>query len=86
MSKTKSELSPRMEAAKEHMERHGNKLVRYPGGYWAAEEWHMWAGPCFGTPTVEAIVRRGVAVYTAWKDGRNGQFPIECTLLADKKG
>lgn len=74
------ELSKKMVEAISHMKRNGNKLVRFPGGYWAREGWHSWNGPCFGTPTVEAIVRRGYAEYTVWKDGRSGKFPIECGL------
>ena len=76
----KSELSPKMKSAVAHMQRHDNKLIRYPGGYWAAVDWRSWNGPSFGTPTVEALVNRGLAEYTAWKDGRSGKFPIECTL------
>lgn len=74
------QLSPKMESAIKHMARHGNKMVRYPGGYWADENWHAWHGPCWGTPTIEAIVSRGYAAYSVWKDGRSGKFPIECTL------
>lgn len=74
------ELSKKMIDAIGHMKRNGNKLVRFPGGYWAREGWHSWNGPCWGTPTVEAIVRRGYAEYTVWKDGRSGRFPIECGL------
>lgn len=82
-----SELSPRMIAAMQHMHRNGNKLVRFPGGYWAREGWHSWNGPCWGTPTVEAIVRRGYAEYSVWKDGRGGsRFPIECTLTLQAIG
>ena len=76
----KEELSPKMKSAVAYMQKHDNKLVRYPGGYWASVGWHLWSGPCFGTPTVQALVRRGVAEYTVWKDGRSGKFPIECTL------
>ena len=75
-----TELSPKMQAARDHLKKHGDKLVRYPGGYWAAEDWHMWKGPCFGTSTVEALVRRGVAKYTDWKIGKKSSFPIEATL------
>jgi hypothetical protein len=74
------ELSPKMLSAIEHMKRNNNKLVRFPGGYWAREGWHSWNGPCWGTPTVEALVRRGVATYTVWKTGRSAKFPIECSL------
>lgn len=74
------ELSPKMIDAIKHMARHGNVMVRYPGGYWASKEWHMWHGPSFGTPTIEGIVRRGYAEYSVWKDGRSSKFPIECAL------
>ena len=74
------ELSKKMLSALMHMKRNNNKLVRFPGGYWAREGWHSWNGPCWGTPTVEGIVRRGYAEYTVWKDGRSGKFPIECEL------
>ena len=76
----KEELSPRMMSAIRHMARNNNKMVRFPGGYWAREGWHSWNGPCWGTPTIEGIVRRGYAEYTVWKDGRNNRFPIECVL------
>ncbi len=53
------------------------KLIRYPGGFWYPD------GPgqhSYSTATVQALVRRGLAEYTQWKDGRNGRFPIEMTL------
>ena len=74
------ELSPKMKSIIKHMAHNNNKVVRFPGGYWAREGWHSWNGPNWGTPTVEAIVRRGYAEYTVWKDGRGGKFPIECGL------
>lgn len=75
------ELSPTMKRAIAYMQRHNGKMVRYPGGYWASETWR-WAGESHKTSTVKALVRRGIAEYTAWKDGKNGRFPIECTLKA----
>lgn len=58
----------------------GGRLVRYVGGYWAAERAprnhngipidHV------GTPTVEGLVKRGRLEYTEWKEGRGGKFPI----------
>ena len=69
--------------AMDHMKNHEGKLVRFPGGFWAAIGWHAYAGPYFGTPTVQALVTRGVAEYTAWKDGRGGKFPIE-VCVTDK--
>lgn len=55
-------------------------LVRLPGGYWVregvgfsgstpAESWD-------GTPTIEALVRRGLAEYTDWQKGRGAMFPV----------
>ena len=80
----KYELSPKMLVVIEHMRKHGGKLVRYPGGYWADEGWHAWHGPCYGTSTIQALVRRGVAEYVVWKDGRGGtKFPIEVALKAE---
>lgn len=73
------ELSPKMISAIKHMARNENTMVRFPGGYWARRGWSAWNGPCFGTSTIEAIVRRGYAEYTVWKDGRT-RFPIECGL------
>jgi hypothetical protein len=79
---SKQELSPKMLECIEHMKKHDNKLVRFPGGYWAREGWHSWNGPCFGTPTVEAIVKRGMAFYSVWKTGKRNKFPIECRLTS----
>ena len=82
----KDQLTPKMIEVIEHMKRHNNKIVRYPGGYWASEDWHMWQGPCFGTPTVEAIIRRGYAKYTVWREGKSGnKFPIEAELISPKE-
>ncbi len=82
-----AKLSPEMEAARQHALAAGSgKLVRSPGGFWAAAD----AGkdrngvpkPWFGTTTVEALVKRGAAEYTQWKD-RNWDgkpFPVEVTV------
>jgi len=81
------ELSPKMISAIKHMARNENTMVRFPGGYWARRGWSAWNGPCFGTSTIEAIVRRGYAEYTVWKDGRgNTRFPIECGLTKRAAG
>lgn len=74
-------LSPRMQAAFNHMQQNGGKLKRFPGGYWAREGW-SWSnrGPSFGTSTIEALVSRDVAYYSDWKDGRGGQFPVEVKI------
>jgi hypothetical protein len=81
-----TELSPKMLEAVDHMKRHNNTMVRFPGGYWAAIGWYAWHGPCWGTPTIEALVRRGIAEYTAWKEVRGGKFPIKAKLREQKAG
>lgn len=56
--------------------RSGNgKLYRQPGGFWKKEEFEPY-GISYGTPTIEALVKRGLAEYTEWKDGRRGRFPV----------
>ena len=85
MTEKMQPLTPKMLEAIDRMKAHDNKFVRYPGGYWAAEGWHMWHGPSFGTPTIEALVRRGVAEYTVWHEGRNGKFPIEVALKESER-
>ena len=71
-------LSPTMRDAIEYAKRHGNKLIRYPGGFWCAEGTrHPW----YGTTTVNALVDRGAAEYTKWQERMSGsRFPIEITL------
>lgn len=58
---------------------HGT-LTRYPGGYWRAKATDSRWAPWFNTSTVEGLVRRGLAEYTQWREGRNGRFPVEMTL------
>lgn len=72
-------LSPTMQDAVEFARQHGNKLIRLPGGFWCREGLTRWERPWFGTTTVEALVKRGVAEYTKWQEGRS-RFPIEMTL------
>ena len=79
-----TELSQMMQKAIGQMRKHNNKLVRLPGGWWLGEGVSRFQGPMFGTSTVEALVKRGLAEYTTWKDGRNGAFPIECMLKAQQ--
>lgn len=75
-------LTPIMQCAIDAASNNGGRLVRHPGGFWS------WDGATyediryrsFGTPTVEALVRRGVAVYTDFRDGRQGTFPIVCRV------
>jgi hypothetical protein len=54
-------------------------LTRHPGGYWGAPKYERY-GVWFSTSTVDALVKRGRLIYTAWKDGRKGRFPIEAKI------
>jgi hypothetical protein len=75
-------ITVKMSDCLEHMKRHSGKLHRFPQGIWAAEGWYMWHGPCYGTPTIEALVRRKIAYFSVYKDGRgNTRYPIEVTLV-----
>lgn len=83
-------LSPTMQDAIKYANEHGGKLVRYPGGYWTVSGHEMTRGISFGTSTIEALVKRNVAVYSEWKH-RSGcpanisthccaKFPVEVTI------
>ncbi len=75
---TNGKLSAAMIEAAEWAKQHGGgKLNRYPGGYWRAGTDQR----SYGTTTVEALVKRGAAKYTAHQTGRFGSFPIEITVL-----
>ena len=77
-------LTSTMQAAADYAKAHGGALIRLPGGFWVRDghtQWDGWqAQQTFGTPTVNALVSRGVAEYTEWRDGRNGRFPTRMTL------
>ena len=70
-------LTTVMLACVEFTKKQGGELKRYPGGYWAGEEWKS---EYFGTNTVHGLVLRGAAEYSEWQDGRNGRFPIRIKL------
>lgn len=62
----------------------GGKLYRHPGGFWSHQDFRKHPNIHYahwGTPTIEALVRRGVAKYTASQNGRNGEFPTEATII-----
>lgn len=74
-------LSPTMrDAMKYANDECGGKLKRFPGGFWCStgEGYHY---PWWGTSTIEALVKRGVATYTEWYEGQRARFPIEVTML-----
>lgn len=64
------------------------QVRRQPGGYWRPiredeEPCVARAFPSFGTTTVSALVRRGLAYYMEWKRGRHGKFPICASLTRE---
>jgi hypothetical protein len=70
-----------MRDAIDYARANGGKLLRQPGGFWVRpEDEYLAYCRSFGTPTVEGLVRRGVASYTKWKEGRNGRFPVEVVV------
>lgn len=56
----------------------GGIVTRAPGGFWHCGGYGT--VPTWGTSTVHALVRRGVALYSEWTDGRNGRFPVAACL------
>lgn len=75
-------LTATMHDAVAYAQKHGGKMVRYPGGFWAREGWKGFERPWFGSPTVNALVDRGVTEFTNWKEGKRSRFPIEAKLKA----
>jgi len=80
-----NQLTPAMTYVLQTAQNHAGVLVRHPGGFWS------WPGcpgriphlqwTC-GTPTVEALVRRGRMFYTKWQDGRKGPFPVQVEVFS----
>lgn len=75
------EVSPSMRQAIGTMKIHGGSIDRHPGGFWRCEPL---GGYSFGTSTIEGLVKRGIAEYTQWQEGRSGRFPIRATLKPDQ--
>lgn len=70
------ELSETMKRCIAGMRQYNNMIDRYPGGFWRCG---ATGGLTFGTSTVEALVARGIAEYTEWREGRQ-RFPIRAAL------
>lgn len=82
----KPEMSSTMRQAMDYARKHGGELERFPGGYWclpSRTQWTIVGAVTFGTSTIAGLVGRGLAEYTAWKDGRNGSFPIRMRLTPE---
>jgi len=80
----KPKISATMAIALAEASENAGQLIRYHGGLWAkrnAERDH-YGNPIdhCGTSTIEALVKRGEMVYTEWKEGRNGRFPVVATV------
>lgn len=73
-----NDLSPTMNHAVVLAMRNNGKITRFPGGFWIASD--KWSQPQFGTPTIQALVSRGVMKYTQWQEGKS-RFPIEATVI-----
>lgn len=74
-------LTNTMREAVAFIKRHG-KIVRYPGGFWCQPglEGMPMHNRSHSSPTINALVGRGIAEYSEWVDGRTGKFPVEAKL------
>lgn len=77
-------LSETMLEALDYAKANGGQLHRLPGGYWVAGKDKASNIPSsvkyFGSKTIGALVKRGVADYTAHRAGTHGDFPVEMTI------
>lgn len=70
-----------MQQVVDWMKSHGGTITRYPGGFWWIENaTGKTVHQAYGTSTVQALVRRGVAEYCEWKGNAAGRFPIKARL------
>lgn len=84
MTSPSKALTPVMKYLADWMLKQPDKSVhRHPGGFWWEKDPQSNYRSGFGTNSVEALVRRGVAEWTQWQEGRNGRFPIQARLLSD---
>lgn len=79
-------LTATMVACIDFAREHGG-LVRMQGGYWT-KAGAGWNGSTpddewFGTSTVHGCVTRGALEYSAYRDGRNGRFPIAAQIAGE---
>jgi hypothetical protein len=58
----------------------GGFLYRSPGGFWTKTPNGRLRDRTFGTPTVEALIARGLMVYDEWIEGRRGRFPVRAQV------
>lgn len=83
MGLSKDELTPTMQKAVDFIREHGS-IVRYAGGYWnkpGCANYFEYSPGSFGTTTIDALAKRGVIEYTAWKEKTDSyRFPIAAKL------
>lgn len=70
-----ADLSPTMSAALSYALTHGG-LHRFPGGFWARQDWPGQTERWFGSSTVAALVSRGHLEYSEWHESGRSRFPI----------
>lgn len=76
------ELSPEMRELVRFMSLRPDRSVhRHPGGTWSGPGNPKSFMSLFGSSSVAALVKRGVAEYSIWKPGRSGPFPVRATLV-----
>lgn len=80
------ELTATMWRALNHAVCNGGILERRPGGFWMLPSADYLKATSFGTPTVEALVKRGRMEYSEWKDGKRGKFPIRAQVVTSPSG
>lgn len=86
MTVPETEISATMAAALAMAYDHEGRLERRAGGFWT---WKgcPWNGRApqeyFGTPTIEALVKRGRMAYVQFRPGRNGTFPIVAAIVEE---
>jgi hypothetical protein len=70
-----------MQAAVDLAQANGGKLLRYKGGFWSRAGWlgkdvDKW----FSTLTIRALVDRGVAVESDFRESGGSKFCVEITI------
>lgn len=77
--KQTTELTPTMQKALAQMRAAGDKMNRYPGGFWKTDRVNPVS---FGTPTMNALHARGLVVWSEHRKraGEESSFPIQATI------
>ena len=57
-------------------------MVRLDDGSWAHADWAINGKPYYHRQTVHGLVTRGLAEYTEFRRGWNGQVPMEVSIKA----